>query len=56
MRRLHTPQATFDGSAESSGNFKDLFPFKVKLEVRGYEIDSFQHVNNAVYLNWLGSV
>jgi YbgC/YbaW family acyl-CoA thioester hydrolase len=29
------------------------FPFCVEIAVRGYEIDSFGHVNNAVYLQWL---
>jgi YbgC/YbaW family acyl-CoA thioester hydrolase len=29
------------------------FPFTVDIAVRGYEIDSFGHVNNAVYLQWL---
>jgi len=27
--------------------------FEYSLEVRGYELDSFQHVNNAVYLHYL---
>ena len=27
--------------------------FKYNFEVRGYELDSFGHVNNAVYLNYL---
>ncbi len=27
--------------------------FKYKFEVRGYELDSFGHVNNAVYLNYI---
>lgn len=27
--------------------------FKYKFQVRGYELDSFGHVNNAVYLNYL---
>jgi len=27
--------------------------FKYNFQVRGYEIDSFGHVNNAVYLNYL---
>ena len=27
--------------------------FRYTLEVRGYELDSFGHVNNAVYLNYL---
>ena len=31
----------------------ELFPFRVEIAVRGYEVDSFGHVNNAVYLNWL---
>lgn len=26
--------------------------FQSNLEVRGYELDSFNHVNNAVYLNY----
>jgi acyl-CoA thioester hydrolase len=26
--------------------------FKYEFEVRGYELDSFGHVNNAVYLNY----
>lgn len=30
-----------------------LFPFHVDVHVRGYEIDVFGHVNNAIYLNWL---
>jgi YbgC/YbaW family acyl-CoA thioester hydrolase len=30
-----------------------IFPFSTEIDVRGYEIDSFGHVNNAVYLNWL---
>src|SRR6478735_1913637 len=29
------------------------FPFSVDFPVRGYEIDSWGHVNNAVYLQWL---
>jgi YbgC/YbaW family acyl-CoA thioester hydrolase len=29
------------------------FPFSVDVTVRGYEVDVFGHVNNAVYLNWL---
>ena len=29
------------------------FPFSVDVPVRGYEVDAFHHVNNAVYLNWL---
>ncbi len=28
-------------------------PFSIEVDVRGYEIDSWGHVNNAVYLNWL---
>jgi YbgC/YbaW family acyl-CoA thioester hydrolase len=27
--------------------------YRCTLEVRGYELDSFGHVNNAVYLNYL---
>lgn len=27
--------------------------FKYEFQVRGYELDSFGHVNNAVYLNYL---
>ena len=27
--------------------------FHLRLDVRSYEIDSFGHVNNAVYLQWL---
>ena len=27
--------------------------FEYKFEVRGYELDSFCHVNNAVYLNYI---
>ena len=27
--------------------------FLYKLEVRGYELDSYNHVNNAVYLNYM---
>ena len=30
-----------------------IFPFSTEIDVRGYEIDSFGHVNNAVYLSWL---
>lgn len=30
-----------------------IFPFSTEIDVRGYEIDSFGHVNNAVYLQWL---
>lgn len=29
------------------------FPFAVEIDVRGYELDPWQHVNNAVYLSWL---
>jgi len=29
------------------------FPFDVEIAVRGYELDPWQHVNNAVYLSWL---
>jgi YbgC/YbaW family acyl-CoA thioester hydrolase len=29
------------------------FPFSIEFPVRGYEIDSWGHVNNAVYLQWL---
>jgi YbgC/YbaW family acyl-CoA thioester hydrolase len=28
-------------------------PFAIEVDVRGYEIDSWGHVNNAVYLQWL---
>ena len=34
--------------------WKGIFPFRVVIEARGYEMDSYGHVNNAVYLNWLG--
>jgi len=27
-------------------------PYKYTTEVRGYELDSFGHVNNAIYLNY----
>lgn len=27
--------------------------YRAKIEVRGYELDSFGHVNNSVYLNYL---
>ena len=27
--------------------------YQVEIRVRGYEVDSLGHVNNAVYLNWL---
>ncbi|MFU8804202.1 MAG: acyl-CoA thioesterase [Bradymonadaceae bacterium] len=27
-------------------------PFEVEIVVRGYELDSFNHVNNAVFLNY----
>ena len=30
-----------------------IFPFTSEIDVRGYELDSFGHVNNAVYLQWL---
>lgn len=29
------------------------FPFSIDITVRGYEIDGWGHVNNAVYLQWL---
>ena len=28
-------------------------PFEVEVEVRSYELDSFDHANHAVFLNWL---
>ena len=31
----------------------DVFPFRALVRVRTYELDSFGHVNNAVYLNYL---
>jgi acyl-CoA thioester hydrolase len=31
----------------------DLFPFVASVRVRSYELDSFGHVNNSVYLNYL---
>ncbi len=30
-----------------------MHEFEYKSEVRGYELDSFGHVNNAVYLNYM---
>lgn len=30
-----------------------LFPFLTEVDVRGYEVDSFGHVNNAVYAHYL---
>lgn len=32
-----------------------MLKHKHKFEVQGYELDSFNHVNNAVYLNYLES-
>jgi len=32
---------------------KHVFPFRTEISVRGYELDSFGHANNAAYLNWL---
>jgi len=29
------------------------FPFSTKIKVRSYDMDSFGHVNNAIYLNYL---
>eukprot|EP01102_Stenamoeba_stenopodia_P011185 TRINITY_DN3421_c0_g1_i1.p1 TRINITY_DN3421_c0_g1~~TRINITY_DN3421_c0_g1_i1.p1 ORF type:complete len:241 (-),score=40.47 TRINITY_DN3421_c0_g1_i1:153-875(-) len=40
-------------SAVKKHDFKLPFPYFVSVKVRGYELDSFGHVNNAVYLNWL---
>ncbi len=34
-------------------SLQSQFPFEIDLEVRGYEIDVWNHVNNAVYLQWL---
>lgn len=36
-----------------SAAMSSIFPFSTEIDVRGYEIDSFGHVNNAVYLSWL---
>eukprot|EP01119_Soliformovum_irregulare_P001750 TRINITY_DN11526_c0_g1_i1.p1 TRINITY_DN11526_c0_g1~~TRINITY_DN11526_c0_g1_i1.p1 ORF type:complete len:216 (-),score=32.70 TRINITY_DN11526_c0_g1_i1:98-745(-) len=56
------PAATEDAKRDSETSvenkkivksLKDLFPYHMDLPVRGYEIDSFGHVNNAVYLSWL---
>lgn len=30
-----------------------ITPHSCRIEVRGYELDSYQHVNHAVYLNYL---
>jgi YbgC/YbaW family acyl-CoA thioester hydrolase len=38
------------GKYKISGIFKMTYEYR--LEVRGYELDSFNHVNNAVYLNY----
>ena len=31
----------------------EIFPFRTEIGVRGYEMDSYGHANNAAYLNWL---
>lgn len=35
------------------GMTQTLFPFVTEVDVRGYEVDSFGHVNNAVYAHYL---
>lgn len=37
----------------ASTTFANPFPIVVGFPVRGYEIDSLGHVNNAVYLQWM---
>lgn len=52
-RRLYSSDLTVKLEKLRAHNF---WPFETTVSVRGYELDSFQHLNNAVYFSYLGLV
>ena len=50
---IPTPPCSVKGSQKSRGKSRMRMKHTCKLTVRTYECDGYNHVNNAVYLNYL---